>query len=123
MTNKKPAEDERTSRQRRRGRNKEKLGTRRTWAIREEKGLINALKPLMAGGWKCDNDFWNGHLAHLEVHMQRAFPHCNIKEEPYITSKIHVWKRFLNSCDNDDKKWHVGWDESGCMVTMEDDNA
>ncbi|KAL0396293.1 UNVERIFIED_CONTAM: hypothetical protein Scaly_0077700 [Sesamum calycinum] len=89
----------------------------------EEETLINAMKSLVVGGWKCDNGFRNGHLSQLEAHMQRAFPHSNIKAEPHITSKLHVWKKQYSTLVTMMSKSGLGWDDSRCMVTVEDNKA
>ncbi|KAL0342703.1 UNVERIFIED_CONTAM: hypothetical protein Scaly_1932900 [Sesamum calycinum] len=123
MANQSQAEDEGCSRQTGRRGNKDRSGTRRTWTIMEEEALINAMKSLVVGGWKCDNGFRNGYLAQLEAHMQRSFPHSNIKAEPHITSKLHVWKKQYSTFVTMMSKSRLGWDDSRCMVTVEDNNA
>ncbi|KAL0327810.1 UNVERIFIED_CONTAM: hypothetical protein Sangu_1859000 [Sesamum angustifolium] len=102
---------------------KDRSRTRRTWTIMEEEALINAMKSLVVGGWKCDNGFMNGYLSQLEAHMQRAFPHSNIKAEPHITSKLYVWKKQYSTLVTMMSKSGLGWDDSRCMVTVEDNNA
>ncbi|KAK4383252.1 hypothetical protein Sango_2793600 [Sesamum angolense] len=58
----------------------------------------------------------NGYLSQLEAHMHRAFPHSNIKAEPHITSKLHVWKKQYSTlvtmmgCRSG-----LGWDDSRCI--------
>ncbi|KAL0375706.1 UNVERIFIED_CONTAM: hypothetical protein Scaly_0688200 [Sesamum calycinum] len=123
MANEAQAEDEGCSRQIGRRGNKERSGTRRTWTIMEEEVLINAMKSHIVGGWKCDNGFRNGYLAQLEAHMQRSFPHSNIKAEPHITSKLHVWKKQYSTLVTIMRKSGLGWDDSRCMVTVDDNTA
>ncbi|KAL0340013.1 UNVERIFIED_CONTAM: hypothetical protein Sradi_4518100 [Sesamum radiatum] len=89
----------------------------------EEEALINVMKSLVVGGWKCDNGFRNAYLSQLEAHMQRAFPHSNIKAKPHITSKLHVWKKQYSTFVTMMSKSGLGWDDSRCMVTVEDNNA
>ncbi|KAH6783242.1 hypothetical protein C2S52_008201 [Perilla frutescens var. hirtella] len=67
--------------------------TRRTWTLREEHKLIIALKEVVARGWKCDNGFRTSYLGVLEQLMQQAIPGNDLKVEPHIISKIHVWKK------------------------------
>ncbi|KAL0461272.1 UNVERIFIED_CONTAM: hypothetical protein Slati_0014800 [Sesamum latifolium] len=55
--------------------------------------------------------------------MARNFPHCNIKAEPHITSKLHVWKKQYSTFTSMMLKSGLGWDESRHMVTVEDDTA
>ncbi|KAK4389459.1 hypothetical protein Sango_2282900 [Sesamum angolense] len=75
------------------------------------------------GKQKCDNGFRNGYLSQLEAHMHRAFPHSNIKAEPHITSKLHVWKKQYSTLVTMMSRSGLGWDDSRCMVTVEDNNA
>ncbi|KAK4407699.1 hypothetical protein Sango_0350900 [Sesamum angolense] len=77
----------------------------------EEEALINAMKSLVVGGWKCDNGYRNGYLAQLEAHMHRSFPHSNIKAKPHITSKHHVWKKQYSTLVTMMSK-SGGWDDS-----------
>ncbi|KAL0409555.1 UNVERIFIED_CONTAM: hypothetical protein Sradi_1889900 [Sesamum radiatum] len=116
-------EDEGISRQKVRRGNKGRSGTRRTWTVMEEETLVNALKTLVVGGWKCENGFRNGYLAQLESHMQRSFPHSNIRAERHIISKLHVWKKQYSTLVTMMTKSGLGWDDSRCMVTVDDDNA
>ncbi|KAL8493178.1 hypothetical protein ACS0TY_024406 [Phlomoides rotata] len=52
-----------------------------------------ALKELVVKGNKCDNDFKSGYLLLLENMLAAKFPRTDLKGEPHINSKIHVWKR------------------------------
>ncbi|KAL0284840.1 UNVERIFIED_CONTAM: hypothetical protein Scaly_2837100 [Sesamum calycinum] len=123
MANQSQAEDEGCSRQTGWRGNKHRSGTRRTWTIMEEEALVNAMKSLVVGGWKCDNGFRNGYLSQLEAHMQRAFPHSNIKAEPHITYKLHMWKKQYSTLVTMMSKSGLGWDDSRCMVMVEDNNT
>ncbi|KAL0430491.1 UNVERIFIED_CONTAM: hypothetical protein Sradi_0675100 [Sesamum radiatum] len=73
-------------------------------------------------GWKCDNEFRTGYLAQLETFMLRAIPNCDLKAEPHITSRIQVWKRQYPSIVGMMSKSGFGWDESTCMVTIENND-
>ncbi|KAL0381383.1 UNVERIFIED_CONTAM: hypothetical protein Sangu_0202600 [Sesamum angustifolium] len=115
--------DDGSSQQKRRGNNKDRSGPRRTWTLVEEETLINGLKSLVTSGWKCDNGFQNGYLAQLEAHMKRAFPQCDLKAEPHINSKLHVWKRQYSTLCSMMAKSDLGWDDSRNMVTVDDDSA
>ncbi|KAL0345331.1 UNVERIFIED_CONTAM: hypothetical protein Sradi_4364400 [Sesamum radiatum] len=55
--------------------------------------------------------------------MARNFPQGNIKAEPHITSKLHVWKKQYSTLTSMMLKSGMGWDESRNMVTVEDDTA
>ncbi|KAL0387669.1 UNVERIFIED_CONTAM: hypothetical protein Sradi_2648700 [Sesamum radiatum] len=81
------------------------------------------MNSLITMGWKCDNGFRNGYLAQLEAQMKRAFPHSHIKAEPYITSKLHMWKKHYSTLVTMTTKSGLGWDKSRQMVTVEDDKA
>ncbi|KAL8494112.1 hypothetical protein ACS0TY_025050 [Phlomoides rotata] len=67
--------------------------TSRVWTFVEECKLMNALKELVSKGHKCDNGFRSGYLLLLENMLSIKFPGSNLKGEPHINSKIHVWKR------------------------------
>ncbi|KAL0423932.1 UNVERIFIED_CONTAM: hypothetical protein Sradi_0928000 [Sesamum radiatum] len=116
-------DDDGSSQQNRRGNNKDRSGPRRTWILVEKEALINGLKSLVMSGWKCDNGFQNGYLAQLEAHMKRAFPQCDLKAEPHINSKLHVWKRQYSTLCSMMAKSGLGWDDSRNMVTVDDDSA
>ncbi|KAK4383716.1 hypothetical protein Sango_2749900 [Sesamum angolense] len=89
----------------------------------DSKALINGLKSLVSSGWKCDNGFRNGYLAQLEAHLKRAFPQCDLKAEPHINSKLHVWKRQYSTLCSMMAKSGLGWDDSRNMISVEDDSA
>ncbi|KAI3448517.1 hypothetical protein Pfo_005182 [Paulownia fortunei] len=63
----------------------------------EEEVLITSLKYLITTGWKCENGFRTGYLGELENSMLKAFSRIDIRVDPYINSKIHVWKKKYGS--------------------------
>ncbi|KAL8493835.1 hypothetical protein ACS0TY_024850 [Phlomoides rotata] len=67
--------------------------TRRVWTFVEERELVSALKDLVLKGRKCDNGFRSGYLLLLENMLSTKFPGTDLKGEPHINSKIHVWKK------------------------------
>lgn len=69
------------------------ISNRRTWRTNEEHCLVTALTEICCGGWKCDNDFKPGYLGQLEKAMQNQFPSTDLKWDPHILSKIHVWRK------------------------------
>ncbi|KAL8504180.1 hypothetical protein ACS0TY_022783 [Phlomoides rotata] len=66
---------------------------RRVWTYMEEKELVCALKELVVKGHKCDNGFRSGYLNLLENSIASKFPGTDLKGDPHINSKIHVWKK------------------------------
>ncbi|KAL8514866.1 hypothetical protein ACS0TY_013812 [Phlomoides rotata] len=76
-----------------RGRKRVGSTSRRVWTFAEECELMNALEDLVVKGNKCDNGFRSGYLLLLENSLVTKFPGCDLKAEPHINSKIHVWKR------------------------------
>ncbi|KAL8545625.1 hypothetical protein ACS0TY_005670 [Phlomoides rotata] len=76
-----------------RGRKRGGSNTRRVWTFAEECELIHGLKDLVVKGNKCDNGFRTGYLLILENWLTAKFPGTDLKGEPHINSKIHVWKR------------------------------
>ncbi|KAL8508068.1 hypothetical protein ACS0TY_018573 [Phlomoides rotata] len=77
----------------RRGRKRAGATTHRVWTFAEVCELMNALKELVSRGNKCDNGFRSGYLLLLENMLALKFPGNDLKSEPHINSKIHVWKR------------------------------
>ncbi|KAL8465815.1 hypothetical protein ACS0TY_035065 [Phlomoides rotata] len=75
------------------GRKRTGATTRRVWTFAEECELMNALNELVSRGNKCDNGFRYGYLLLLENMLALKFPGSDLKGEPHINSKIHVWKR------------------------------
>ncbi|KAL8511794.1 hypothetical protein ACS0TY_018287 [Phlomoides rotata] len=75
------------------GRKKSVPTSRRVWTYVEEKELVNALRELVVKGLKCDNGFKSGYLNLLENMLAVKFPGTDLKGDPHINSKIHVWKK------------------------------
>ncbi|KAL0410985.1 UNVERIFIED_CONTAM: hypothetical protein Slati_3688200 [Sesamum latifolium] len=78
---------------------------------------------LVASGWKYDNGFRPDYLAQLEAHMAKAFPNCDQKAEPHISSKMYVSKKQYPTLVTMFIKSGLGWDESWNMVIVEDNKA
>ncbi|KAH6771362.1 hypothetical protein C2S52_016165 [Perilla frutescens var. hirtella] len=95
--------------------------TRRIWTLREEQELIVALKEAVARGWKCDNGFKTGYLGMLEQHMLQAIPGNDLKAEPHIISKIHVWKKNYGSLSTMLSRSDFGWSESTHTIEVDSD--
>ncbi|KAL0285447.1 UNVERIFIED_CONTAM: hypothetical protein Sradi_7173900 [Sesamum radiatum] len=74
-------------------------------------------------GWKCDNGFRSGYLNQLETIMCKHFPNTDLRAEPHINSKIHVWKKYYSSLMGMMSKSGFGWDESRHMVTVENNDV
>ncbi|KAL8462248.1 hypothetical protein ACS0TY_033340 [Phlomoides rotata] len=82
-----------TSDQTGRAKKKATTNSRRVWTYMEEKELVCALRDLVVKGQKCDNGFRSGYLLILENVLVNKFPGTNLKGDPHINSKIHVWKK------------------------------
>ncbi|XP_075475783.1 uncharacterized protein LOC142511902 [Primulina tabacum] len=95
--------------------------TRRSWSEREEEFLIQALKDASAEGWKSDNGFRLGYLAFLENRMKVAFPDTNIRGNPHINSKVHVWKKLYGSLVTILSKSGVGWNDTEKTIEASND--
>ncbi|GFP79459.1 hypothetical protein PHJA_000089400 [Phtheirospermum japonicum] len=96
--------------------------SRRTWSVEEELILIQGLEDLVVRGWKADNGFKAGYAFILEKHIGQHFPDTDIKAEPYITSKMHVWKKSYGSLSLMQSRSGFGWNDSSntIMVDRED---
>ncbi|KAL0404592.1 UNVERIFIED_CONTAM: hypothetical protein Sradi_2100000 [Sesamum radiatum] len=51
--------------------------------------------------------------------MLKQFPNSDIRAEPHINSKIHVWKKFYSTLVSMMGKSGFGWDDSRCMITVD----
>ncbi|KAL2252594.1 UNVERIFIED_CONTAM: hypothetical protein Sindi_0054100 [Sesamum indicum] len=91
------------------------------WTTLEEECPVAALKNLVVTGWKCDNGLRNGYLGQLETYIRKHFPQSNIKAEPHISSKLHVWKKQYSTLTTMLTRSGFGWTESRNMVKIEDD--
>ncbi|XP_075483409.1 uncharacterized protein LOC142523483 isoform X1 [Primulina tabacum] len=90
--------------------------TRCTWRTREEVVLIQALKDAINCGWKSENGFKCGYLTFLEDAMKKMFPDTDLRDNPHINSKIHVWKKTHGSLVTILSKSGIGWNETDKMV-------
>ncbi|KAL0366961.1 UNVERIFIED_CONTAM: hypothetical protein Sradi_3586200 [Sesamum radiatum] len=112
-------DDEGNSNPRRYRAKADKNNIRCTWTQREEEALVNALRTICSNGWKCENGFRAGYLNQLEALMCKQFPDTDIKAEPHINSKIHVWKKYYSTLVGMMAKSGFGWDDSRCMITVD----
>ncbi|KZV50983.1 hypothetical protein F511_15226 [Dorcoceras hygrometricum] len=67
--------------------------TRSTWTPREEDVLITSLKDVITKGWKSENGFKAGYVTLLDSAMHAALPGTDLRGNPHINSKVHVWKK------------------------------
>ncbi|PIN17282.1 hypothetical protein CDL12_10055 [Handroanthus impetiginosus] len=94
---------------------------RRSWSITEEEVLIAALKDIVSKGWKCENGFRTGYLKLLEQAMVKAFPRIDIRAEPHINSKLHVWKKYHGTLSSMLGVNGISWNKSTNMIDAQDD--
>ncbi|KAL0319726.1 UNVERIFIED_CONTAM: hypothetical protein Sradi_5234100 [Sesamum radiatum] len=94
---------------------------RRVWSVKEEEGLIVALKDVVKQGWKCENGFRTRYLGVQEQEMKKLFPSSDIKADPHIQSKIHVWKKTYGSLVGMLGRSGFGWNDATNMVVVDDD--
>ncbi|KAL8482588.1 hypothetical protein ACS0TY_028670 [Phlomoides rotata] len=76
-----------------RGKKKSVPSSRRVWIYEKEMELVCASKELVVRGLKCDNGFKSDYLNLLENILASKFPSTDLKGDPHINSKIHVWKK------------------------------
>ncbi|XP_073132514.1 uncharacterized protein [Henckelia pumila] len=95
--------------------------TRRSWTAREEEVLIQSLKEVVTKGWKSENGFRAGYLNLLENAMQAAIPGTNLRGNPHINSKIHVWKKTYSTLVTLLSKSGVGWNDSENTIEVTDE--
>ncbi|XP_012832657.1 PREDICTED: uncharacterized protein At2g29880-like [Erythranthe guttata] len=96
---------------------------RRTWTMQEEQSLIMALKDIVHRGWKCENGFKTVYLATLENSMAQSFPGTDLKADPHINSKIHVWKKQYRSLSTMMSRSGFGWNDSSNTIDVFDDQV
>ncbi|XP_073305122.1 uncharacterized protein [Primulina huaijiensis] len=90
--------------------------TRRVWTTREEDVLLQALKEAVNHGWKSENGFRIGYLGFLEYAMKKTFPNTDLRANPHINSKIHVWKKFHGTLMTLLSKSGIGWNGIEKMI-------
>lgn len=91
---------------------------RRTWTSDEEHVLVCALKDIVLAGMKCDNGFQSGYLSALEKTMASHFPGTDLKGDPHIQSKIHVWKKNYSCLNTMLSRSGFGWNSSTNRLGM-----
>ncbi|KAH6793828.1 hypothetical protein C2S52_004305 [Perilla frutescens var. hirtella] len=95
--------------------------SRRCWSSLEEQQLIVALKEVVTRGWKCENGFKTGYLGVLEQLMLQALPGTDLKAEPHINSKIHVWRKNYASLSTMVSRSGFGWNDSTHTIEVDND--
>lgn len=100
-----------------------KTQKRRTWSALEERCLVNALRDLVHAGMKCDNGFRSGFLGTLEKAMAKSFPGTDLKGDPHIQSKIHVWKKAYGTLSTLLSRTGIGWHDATNNIDVEDDQV
>ncbi|GER36272.1 RING/U-box superfamily protein [Striga asiatica] len=76
------------------GRPSSSQSTRRhTWSRAEESSLVDILKDMVNESWKADNGFRQGYNFEIDRRLKLKFPDCTLRADPYISSKIHVWRK------------------------------
>lgn len=101
------------------GRKRDK--SRRCWSVKEEEVLISAVKDIIANGWKSENGFRTGYLTVLERVMVKAFPGTDLRAQPHINSKLHVWKKYHASLTCMLALRGFSWNAKEKMVKAQDD--
>ncbi|KAG8383456.1 hypothetical protein BUALT_Bualt04G0015100 [Buddleja alternifolia] len=96
---------------------------RRYWSLSEETVLVCTLKDLVVRGYKCDNSFKTGYLLVLEQAMCQAFPGTDLKSEPHISSKIHVWKKIHASIAQMLGTSGFGWNDSSNTIEIQSEQV
>lgn len=105
------------------GSQKTKPLKRRTWTTLEEQCLVNALKDVVQAGMKCDNGFRSGFLGMLEKAMAQRFPGTDLKGDPHIQSKIHVWKNSYGTLSTLLSRSGIGWNDVTNTIDVSDDQV
>ncbi|KAL8543568.1 hypothetical protein ACS0TY_004216 [Phlomoides rotata] len=95
----------------------------RTWSRIEEDALVQCLTDIMNDGWKVNNSFRCGFQRELEKGMQRLLPDTDIVANPYINSKIHVWKKEYGALSDLLSKSGIGWNSTTNTIDVLDETV
>ncbi|KZV48920.1 hypothetical protein F511_09708 [Dorcoceras hygrometricum] len=90
--------------------------TRRTWTAREEEADNNTKRCFNRGG-----KAKAGYLTSLESAMHAAIPGSNLRGNPHIKSKVHVWKKTYSTLVMLLGKSGVGWNDTDNTVEATDE--
>ncbi|KAL8499487.1 hypothetical protein ACS0TY_022440 [Phlomoides rotata] len=74
-------------------------------------------------GWKSENGFKAGFQRELEKGMRKILPGTEIIVNPYINSKIHVWKKEYGVLSDLLSKSGIGWNSTTSMIEVEDEGV
>ncbi|KAG8376454.1 hypothetical protein BUALT_Bualt09G0065000 [Buddleja alternifolia] len=94
---------------------------RRMWTRPEEDALIQALKEILTSGWKVDNGFCVGYLNVLQDKIMKVFPTTDLRAQPYISSKMHAWKKQYNTLYVIFGASGVRWNSTTQMIETDSD--
>ncbi|KAL8556637.1 hypothetical protein ACS0TY_004185 [Phlomoides rotata] len=83
---------------------------RQTWSKMEGDALIHCFTEIVNDGWKAD--FKAGFQRELENGIHKLTPSTDIVANPYINSKIHVWKKEYETLSDFLSKSGIEWDSS-----------
>ncbi|KAL0453573.1 UNVERIFIED_CONTAM: hypothetical protein Slati_1335400 [Sesamum latifolium] len=106
---------------RRRGAKTYGKALRRIWSTQEEEALLECMRDIVSSGWKCDNGFRTGYLDMLEQLLRKQCPESDLKSDPHISPKIHVWKRTFACITDMLARSGFGWNESMQMIVVSDE--
>ncbi|KAG8364651.1 hypothetical protein BUALT_Bualt18G0019500 [Buddleja alternifolia] len=94
---------------------------RRMWTRPEDYALIQALKEILTSGWKADNGFRVGYLNVLQDKIMKVFLTTDFHAQPYISSKMHAWKKQYNTLYVIFGASGVGWNSTTKMIETNSD--
>ncbi|KAI3461769.1 hypothetical protein Pfo_018432 [Paulownia fortunei] len=95
----------------------------RFWIVKEEQVLVSALKDHIHRGCKCDNGFKTEYLGILDQTMLQAFPGIDLKSNPHINSKIHVWNKNYSSLSTMLSRLDFGWNDAAHTLDVQSDEV
>ncbi|KAG8364693.1 hypothetical protein BUALT_Bualt18G0025000 [Buddleja alternifolia] len=83
----------------------------------------DTLAHLVVRGYKCDNGFRTGYQGLLEQAMIAAFSSTDLRAEPHINSRIHVWRKNYSSISSMLKRSSFGWNSTSKTITVSSDDV
>ena len=97
---------------------------RRVWSREEEEALLIILEDVVARGQRCDiGSFKSGTISVIERQLADMCPQSNLRVNPYIESKLKMWKKHYSIVYDMLNKSGFGWNDSKKCVEVDSDEA
>ncbi|KAL8141736.1 hypothetical protein V2J09_014768 [Rumex salicifolius] len=99
-----------------RGRGKNK----RYWTPQEDDALLQSLLELASDPkWRNDSGFRSGYMNRLEELLVSKLPHCGLRAEPHIESRLKHWSEKYSALAEMLSSTRFGWDDEKKLLLAE----